>query len=58
MLQPLCNGDNSTVTAVSGGTSYTGTGNFTRPAGTYSFTVTDKGCTAETNITITQPTQL
>ncbi|HOR59820.1 MAG TPA: gliding motility-associated C-terminal domain-containing protein [Bacteroidales bacterium] len=57
----LCNGDNSTVTvSASGGTApYTGTGNFTRPAGTYSFTVTDaKGCTAATIISISQPTQL
>src|SRR5207245_1260232 len=45
----LCNGDSSTVTvSASGGNApYTGTGTFTRSAGTYSFTVTDaNSCTA------------
>ncbi|MGE5209156.1 MAG: hypothetical protein ACM3KL_07485, partial [Alphaproteobacteria bacterium] len=47
----LCNGGSTTVTVgASGGTSpYTGTGTFSRSAGTYSFTVTDgNGCTATT----------
>src|SRR5207249_1578597 len=55
----LCNGGNSTVTvSATGGTApYTGTGPFTKSAGTYSFTVTDaNGCTASTSVTIGQPT--
>jgi len=54
-----CNGGSTTVTVTaSGGTiPYSGTGNFTRTAGSYSFIVTDNnGCTATTSITITQPT--
>src|SRR5262249_47218995 len=54
----LCNGGSSTVTvSASGGTApYTGTGMFSRTAGTYSFTVTDaNGCTATTSVTITEP---
>jgi hypothetical protein len=54
----LCNGGTSTVTvSASGGTApYSGTGTFTRSAGTYSFTVTDsKSCTATTTGNITQP---
>jgi len=56
-----CYGGSSAVTvAASGGTPpYTGTGTFTKPAGTYSFTVTDaNSCTATTSVTITDPTQL
>jgi hypothetical protein len=54
----LCNGGNSTVTvSANGGTApYQGTGTFSRPAGTYSFTVTDaNSCTATTTGNITQP---
>src|SRR5262249_26334502 len=57
----LCNGGSSTVTvSASGGTApYTGTGMFSRTAGTYSFTVTDaNGCTATTSVTITEPSAL
>src|SRR5437867_9668962 len=57
----LCNGGNSIVTvSAAGGTgSYTGTGTFTRSAGTYSFTVTDaNSCTATTTGDITQPTAI
>ncbi len=57
----LCNGGSSTVNvSATGGTApYTGTGAFTRTAGTYTFTVTDaRGCTASTTITITQPTAI
>ena len=53
-----CNGGSSTVTvSATGGTApYTGTGTFSRTAGTYSFTVTDaNGCTASTSVTISQP---
>jgi Ricin-type beta-trefoil lectin domain-like/Secretion system C-terminal sorting domain/SprB repeat len=56
-----CFGGSSTVTvSATGGTApYTGTGAFSRTAGTYTFTVTDaKGCTAVTTVTITQPAQL
>jgi hypothetical protein len=56
-----CYGDSTTVTVTaSGGTSpYSGTGSFTRGAGSYTFTVTDaNGCTSVTSVTITQPTQL
>ena len=54
----LCNGGNSIVTvSATGGTApYTGTGTFSRSAGTYSYTVTDaNSCTATTTGTITQP---
>jgi hypothetical protein len=54
----LCNGGNSTVTvSASGGTGpYTGTGTFSHPAGTYSYTVTDaNSCTATTTGNITEP---
>lgn len=57
----LCFGDLSTITVTaSGGTApYTGTGTFTRGAGTYWFTVTDaNGCTETATITLTQPTRL
>jgi hypothetical protein len=56
-----CYGGTTTVTvSATGGTApYTGTGTFVRGCGTYTFTVTDaKGCTANTTITVTQPTQL
>ncbi|MEO6670308.1 MAG: T9SS type A sorting domain-containing protein [Ferruginibacter sp.] len=45
-----------TVSATGGTAPYTGTGSFTRSAGTYTFTVTDsRGCTATTTVTITEP---
>ena len=56
-----CNGGSSSVTvSASGGTPpYTGTGTFSRTAGTYSFTVTDaNNCTATTSVTITEPAAL
>src|SRR5262249_30274386 len=56
-----CNGGSSTVTiSASGGTApYNGIGDFSRTAGTYTFTVTDShGCTATVSATITQPTVL
>jgi len=59
--QILCNNDNTTitVTATGGTTPYSGTGNFTKKAGAYSYTVTDNnGCTSTTYITITEPTVL
>src|SRR4029450_857685 len=44
------------VTASGGTAPYTGTGTFTRNAGTFTFTVTDAhGCTATTSITLTDP---
>ncbi len=56
-----CNGTPSTVTVVAaGGTPpYTGTGSFSRTAGSWQFTVTDaNNCTATTTVTINQPPQL
>lgn len=56
-----CNGGNGTVSVTGsvGATPYTGTGNFQRPAGTQSFTVTDAlGCSHTTSITIAQPQAL
>ncbi|MFM9050829.1 MAG: T9SS type A sorting domain-containing protein, partial [Bacteroidota bacterium] len=56
-----CNGGSTTVVvSASGGTGpYSGTGSFTRSAGTYSFTVTDaNGCTATGSVTLTQPTAI
>jgi hypothetical protein len=56
-----CNGGTATVTVTgNGGTGpYTGTGTFTVTAGTHTYTVTDaNGCTATTNITVTEPTLL
>ncbi len=45
-----------TVSATGGTSPYTGTGSFTRTAGTYTFTVTDaNGCTATTIVTLTEP---
>ena len=57
----LCNGGTTTVTvSATGGTApYTGTGIFTVGAGTYNYTVTDaNGCTANTSITISQPSKV
>jgi hypothetical protein len=57
----LCNGGGSTVTvsATGGSAPYTGTGTFTRSAGTYSYAVTDaNSCTATTTGNITQPSAL
>ncbi len=57
----LCNGGTTTVTvSATGGTpGYTGTGTFTKAAGTYTFTVTDsKGCKGTKTITISQPAVL
>src|SRR5207244_6079474 len=48
-----------TVSATGGTSPYTGTGTFTRSAGTYSYTVTDaNSCTATTTGTITQPSAI
>src|SRR5258707_1328251 len=57
----FCHGGMSTVTvsATGGPAPYSGTGPFSVPAGTYSYTVTDaKSCTATTTGTITQPPTL
>jgi len=57
----LCNGGGSTITiTANGGTApYIGTGTFIRPAGTYSFTVSDAGgCQSTVSVTITEPTAL
>lgn len=56
-----CNGGNTSISVTaSGGTpSYTGTGNFTAPAGSYSYVVTDaNSCTDTVDVTITEPTEL
>jgi len=53
-----CNGGLSTVSvSATGGTMpYTGTGNFSVTAGSYTYPVTDgNGCSASTTITITEP---
>ena len=53
-----CNAVNSTVTiSASNGTApYIGTGTFVRPAGTYSYTITDaNGCSVTQSYTINQP---
>ena len=53
-----CNGETGviTVTATGGTPGYTGTGDFTVNAGTYSYDVTDaNGCLASTSTTITEP---
>ena len=55
----LCNGGTTTVTVTAaGGTGpYSGTGSFTRGAGTFTFVVTDaNGCSDDVVITIDQPT--
>ena len=57
----LCNGGTTTVavTASSGVAPYSGTGNFTVGAGSYTYTVTDsKGCTSSATVNISQPTAL
>src|SRR5204862_402717 len=57
----LCHGGTTTVTvSASGGTSpYDGTGTFNVGAGSYSYTVTDaNGCTANTSITVAEPSAL
>lgn len=47
---------NIVVTASGGTAPYTGTGTFSRTAGTYTFTITDaNGCTATTTRTLTNP---
>lgn len=54
----LCSGGTTTVTvsAYGGTPPYTGTGDFTRGAGTYSFTVTDaNGFTGTTTISVSEP---
>jgi hypothetical protein len=56
-----CNGNTTTVTvSATGGISpYTGTGNFSVRAGTYSYTVKDsKGCSGNTSITVSQPASI
>jgi hypothetical protein len=56
-----CNGETSTITiSASGGTlPYSDTGSFVRPAGTYTFNVSDaNGCQTTTSITVTQPAAL
>lgn len=56
-----CNGGstNVVVSGVGGTAPYSGTGTFSRTAGTYTFTITDAvAATASTTITITQPTAL
>ncbi|MFM7216459.1 MAG: hypothetical protein ACKO1U_00420 [Bacteroidota bacterium] len=50
---------NITVTASGGTTPYSGTGTFSNPAGTYSYTVTDaNGCSATASATLTDPTPI
>ena len=56
-----CNGGSATITisATGGQAPYTGTGNFTVNAGTYTYTVTDaNGTNGTTTITVTQPTAI
>ena len=56
-----CYGDSSTVliTAFGGTPGYTGTGPYMRPAGAYTFVVTDlNDCTVSGSVDITQPAQL
>jgi hypothetical protein len=57
----LCNGGNAvvSVTAAGGIAPYTGTGNFTVTAGTYSYSISDiNGCLNSTSITVTEPSLL
>ena len=54
----VCNGGMAVITvSASGGIPpYTGTGTFSKPAGSYSFIVTDAaGCTANAAVTVTEP---
>jgi hypothetical protein len=56
-----CNGGTTTVniSATGGIAPYSGTGLFTRPAGTHTFLVTDGlGCSKSITVSLTQPTQL
>jgi hypothetical protein len=56
-----CNGGTTTVSvSAAGGTApYSGDGNYTVGAGTYSYTITDaNGCASTTSITVTEPTAL
>lgn len=56
-----CNGGTTIISVVAGGgtPAYTGEGNFTRPAGNYSFIVTDaRGCKDTVAVSLTQPTDL
>ncbi|MDT8324051.1 MAG: hypothetical protein RRA94_08075, partial [Bacteroidota bacterium] len=56
-----CNGGNATITvSATGGTApYSGTGSFSKPAGTHNFTITDaNGCTSTATVTVTEPPQL
>jgi hypothetical protein len=56
--QILCNGGSSgiTVTASGGTPPYSGTGTFSRGAGTHTFVVTDaNGCSNSTSVTLTEP---
>ena len=53
-----CYGSSATVTvnATGGAAPYTGIGNFTLEAGTYTYDITDaNGCHASTSVTLTQP---
>jgi hypothetical protein len=57
----MCNGGFSTITiSATGGTpSYSGTGSYSEPAGTLSYTVMDaNGCSATASTTITEPPAL
>lgn len=57
----LCHGDSALVQiSGNGGTSpYTGTGNFTYPAGTYTISISDSNnCTTSANINISEPQTL
>lgn len=53
----VCGGTSTVVISASGGTApYTGTGSFSQPAGSQTYTVTDaNGCTTTTTVTVTAP---
>lgn len=56
-----CNGGTTIISVVAGGGTpgYTGEGNFTRPAGNYSFVVTDvRGCKDTVSVTLTEPADI